>query len=183
MKAQSRFVVSVAALLLTAVTAWASIRTDYDHNADFAHYKTYSFGKILIMPSNGLWDERVKNAVAGQMAAKGLTQVPSGGDIVVSARGGMLSIPQLNTFYNGWGGFGGFGGWGPGGGSGMATTTMSFNEMGTLVIDMFDAKTKNQIWRGSADGTLSDKPEKVIKKLDDAVQKMFQHFPPQAKSK
>jgi hypothetical protein len=53
--------------------------------------------------------------------------------------------------------------------------------MGTLVVDMFDAKTKNQIWRGSADGTLSDKPEKVIKKLDDAVQKMFQHFPPQPK--
>jgi hypothetical protein len=183
MNVPSRLAVSVVALLLTAVTAWANVRTDYDHNTKFTQYKTYSFGKILIVPSSGLWDDRVKSAVAGQMTAKGLTEVPSGGDIVISARGGMLSIPQLNTFYDGWGGFGGFGGWGPGGGSGVATTTMSFNEMGTLVVEMFDAKTKNQIWRGSADGTLSDKPEKVIKKLDDAVQKMFRQFPPQAKNK
>jgi hypothetical protein len=179
MKIQSRFALSIAALLLTAVTAWAKIRTDYDRNADFAQYKTYSFGKILIMPSNGLWEDRVKNAVAAQMAAKGLTQVPSDGDIVVSVRGGMLSVPQLDTFYSGFGGFGGFGG--PGGGSGMATTTMSLNEMGTLVVDMFDAKTKNLIWQGTASGTLSDKPEKVMKKLDNVVQKMFQQFPPGAK--
>jgi NADPH:quinone reductase-like Zn-dependent oxidoreductase len=177
MKVQSRFAVSIAALLLTAITAWANITTDYDHHVDFAHYKTYSFGKILT--GDGLWDDRVKDAVAGQMAAKGLTQVASGGDVVVCARGVMLSLPQLNTFYDGFRGWGGFG-W-PGGGSGMATTTMSFNEMGTLVIDMFDAHTKKQIWRGTASGTLSDKPEKVIKKLDDAVQKMFKNFPPEPK--
>ena len=177
MKVQSRFAISIAALLLKAITTWANITTDYDHHADFAHYKTYSFGKILT--GDGLWDDRLKAAVAGQMAAKGLTEVRSGGDVVVSVRGGALSVPELNTFYNG---FGGVGGWGPwGGGSGMATTTMSFNEMGTLVVDMFDASTRKQIWRGTASGTLSDKPEKVIKKLDDAVQKMFKNFPPEPK--
>ena len=177
MKVQSRFALFIGALLLTAIAAWANITTDYDHQVNFAHYKTYSFGKILT--GDGLWDDRVKNAVAGQMAAKGLTQVPSGGDVVVYARGGMLSLPQLNTFYDGFGGWGGFG-W-PGGGSGMASTTMSFQEMGTLVIDMFDASTKKQVWRGSASGTLSDKQEKVIKKLDDVVQKMFKNFPPEPK--
>jgi hypothetical protein len=176
MRVQSRFALSIAALLLTAITAWATITTDYDHQVDFARYKTYSWGKVLT--GNGLWDDRVKNAIAGQLTAKGLTEMPSGGDVVVYARGGMLSLPQLNTFYDG---FGGFGGWGFGGRSGMATTTMSFNEMGTLVVDMFDARTKNQIWQGKAGGTLSDKPEKVIKKLDSVVQKMFQHFPPQSK--
>jgi hypothetical protein len=179
MKTKSRFAVSIAVLLLTAATAWANISTDYDHHVDFAHYKTYSFGKVRT--GSDLWDDRVKDAVAGQLASKGLTQVPSGGDAVVYARGGMFSVPELNTFYDG---FGGFGGWGPWGGrSGMATTTMSFNEMGTLVVDMFDASTKKQIWRGTASGTLSEKPEKVIKKLDDAVQKMFQHFPPAPRNK
>jgi hypothetical protein len=107
MRVQSRFALSIAALLLTAITAWATITTDYDHQVDFARYKTYSWGKVLT--GNGLWDDRVKNAIAGQLTAKGLTEMPSGGDVVVYARGAMLSLPQLNTFYDGFGGFGGLG--------------------------------------------------------------------------
>jgi hypothetical protein len=179
MKVQSRFALSIVALLLTALTAWATINTDYDHHVDFAHYKTYSWGKIRT--GDGLFDDRVKDAIAGQMAAKGLTEAPSGGDVIVSARAGMFSVPELNTFYNGFGGWGGFGGGPWGGGLGMATTTMSFDQIGTLFVDMFDAKTKNLIWRGTASGTLSDKPGKVTKKLDSVVQKMFQRYPPGAK--
>jgi hypothetical protein len=43
---------------------------------------------------------------------------------------------------------------------------------------MFDTTTKQLIWRGSATDLLSDKPEKNISKLNKAVQKMFEHFPP-----
>ena len=76
MKLQKRFALSLAGLLLTAVTAWAGVTTDYNRNANFAQYKTYSWGKI--QTANGLWDERVEDAVAAQLAAKGLTEVPSG---------------------------------------------------------------------------------------------------------
>jgi hypothetical protein len=84
MKVQKRFAVAVAGFLPAAVSAKAGVTTGDDHNADFAHYKTYSWGKI--QTANGLWDSRVIDAVAVQLAAKDLTEVPSGGDVVVAAR-------------------------------------------------------------------------------------------------
>ena len=54
--------------------------------------------------------------------------------------------------------------------------------LGTLVVDLFDSKTKTLIWRGSASDTLSDKSDKNIKHLDTAVDKLFEHFPPGEKN-
>jgi hypothetical protein len=46
---------------------------------------------------------------------------------------------------------------------------------------MYDGKTEKLLWRGSAEGTLSDKAAKNENKLGKAVAKMFQHFPPELK--
>ena len=165
MKVQKRFAFLLAGLLLTAVTAWAGVSTDYDHNADFARYKTYSWGKVQTV--DGLWDERVRSAIATQMAAKGLTEVPSGGDVVVAARDAIHNQQQLNTFYDGFGGRRWFGG------MGMSTTTVDNYKVGTLIVEMFDGASKNLIWRGAASNTLSDNADKNIKSLDKNVQKMF----------
>jgi hypothetical protein len=61
---------------------------------------------------------------------------------------------------------------------GSATTTESEYVVGTLVVDIFDAKTKNLMWRGIAQDELSDKPEKNIKKVAKASDKLFKDFPP-----
>ena len=88
----------------------------------------------------------------------------------------------LDTFYDGFGG-----GWGwrrfGGGGFGEATTTSDTYKVGTVVIDLFDARTKQLIWRGAASDTLSDNSDKNIKNLDEGVDKMFNHFPPSATKK
>jgi Domain of unknown function (DUF4136) len=74
------------------------------------------------------------------------------------------------------------GGWGwrrfGGGGFGDSTTTEQDYEVGTLVVDLYDTKTKQLIWRGSAEDTLSDKATKNEKNLDKGVAKMFKAFPP-----
>jgi uncharacterized protein DUF4136 len=173
MKVQRRFALSIAGLLLTAVTAWAGITTDYDHNVNFAQTKTYTWGKI--QTANGLWDERVKNAVASHLAAKGWTEVPSGAEVVVAARDAIHNQQQLNTFYDG------FGGRRFGGGMGMSTTTVDTYKVGTLIVEMFDGQSKNLIWRSAASNTLSSNADKNIKSLDKNVQKMFEHFPPEPK--
>jgi len=49
-----------------------------------------------------------------------------------------------------------------------------------LVIDLYDAKTKQLIWRGSAQDTVSDKAAKNEKNLDRGVAKMFKEFPPES---
>src|ERR1700730_1878367 len=170
-----------AAIVCTAfiLTALASVfaqhvKTDFDHQANFSQYKTYSWQEIK--PANSLWDARIKNAVDAQLAAKGWTRVDSGGDVAIVAIKTTQTQKSLQTFYDG---FGGGWRWRGFGGMGEATTTEQDYKEGTLVVDMYDAKTKQLIWRGSADDTLSNKAEKNEKNLEKGVAKMFKKFPPE----
>ncbi len=158
----------IIATVLLGVAAWASVTTDYDRSANFANYKTYSWGRLQAPDS--MWEQRVKNAINSQLAAKGWTQVPSGGDVVVNALGIAHLERQGNVSWNGMGPWGG-------GAFGTATATPSTYPVGTLVIQMFDAKSKNLIWRGISSETLSEKSNKDTKKLDKDVDKMFKNFP------
>ena len=176
MKPIRRTAVCTLVFLVMLGTAFAQhVQTDFDHQANFSQYKTYSWQEIK--PANSLWDARIKNAVDAQLAAKGWTQVDSGGDVAVVAVKTSKTQRTLQTFYDGFGG-----GWGwrrfGGGGFGDATTTEQDYKVGTLVIDLYDAKTKQLIWRGSAQDTLSDKATKNEKNLDKGVAKMFKKFPP-----
>jgi uncharacterized protein DUF4136 len=172
MRIQNRLAIALAGVLLSGIAALAGVKTDYDHNLDFARYHTYSWGKV--QTANSLWDQRLKEAVDSQLAAKGWTEVPSGGEVVVAARDAIHDQQELNTFYDGFGGrrFGGFG---------TATTTVDTERIGTLIVEMFDGQSKNLIWHGSASDTLSNNPDKNIKTLDNNVHKMFEHFPPEPK--
>ena len=49
---------------------------------------------------------------------------------------------------------------------------------GTMVLDIFDAKTKQLLWRGTGSDELSDKADKNQKKIAKATEKMFKNFPP-----
>lgn len=148
--------------------------TDFDHHANFAQYKTYSWQEIK--PANSLWDSRIKNAVDAQLSAKGWTQVDHDGDVSIVAVKMTKTQRTLQTFYDGFGG--GWGWQGFGGGFGDTTTTEHDYKEGTLVVDMYDAKSKQLIWRGSTEDALSDKPEKNEKNLVKGVEKMFKGFPP-----
>ena len=175
MNVQRTIFASVGIAFLCATASFAQdVKTDYDRAADFNRYKTYSWEKV--QTQDPLWVDRIKEAVNGALTAKGLTPVDSGGDVAIVAIEMTKNQQNLNTFYNGFGG-----GWRWGGGFGDATTTVDNYKVGTLVVDLFDAKTKKIIWRGSSSDTLSDKSDKNIKNLDKGVQKMFDHFPPDVK--
>jgi len=174
-KTQNSIFLSVAMFFVfTAASFGQQVKTDYDHSANFNQYKTYSWEKV--QTKDPLLVERIKNAVNAALAAKGWTQVDAGGDVSVVAMEIARNQQTLNTFYDGFGG-----GWRWGGGFGDATTTTETYKVGTLVVDLFDTKTKNLIWRGSSSDTLSDNSDKNTKNLDKGVQKMFAHFPPQPK--
>jgi hypothetical protein len=172
MKVQTIFFSIVMFFALTAASLAQQVKTDYDHNANFSQYKTYSWEKV--QTRDPLLVDRIKDAVNGVLSAKGWTQVDSGGDVSIAAIEITQNKQDLNTFYDGFGGrrFGGFG---------DATTTTETYKVGDLVVNLFDAKTKNLIWRGSSSDTLSNNADKNTKSLDKGVQKMFAHFPPQAK--
>jgi hypothetical protein len=167
------FFAIVTFVVLTAASFAQQVKTDYDHNSNFGQYKTYSWEKV--QTQDPLLVDRIKDAVNRALAAKGWTQVESGGDVCVMAVEITRNQQTLNTFYDG---FGGGWRWRGFGGFGDATTTTETYQVGTLVVDLFDAKAKNLIWRGSSSDTLSNNADKNTKNLDKGVEKMFAHFPP-----
>lgn len=120
---------------------------------------------------------RHKNAVNASLSAKGWAQVDSGGDISIIAIEMTREQQTLNTFYDG---FGGGWHWRGFGDLGEATTTTETYRVGTLVVDLFDTKTRNLVWRGTASDTISNNSNKNINNLDKGVEKMFKQFPPRS---
>lgn len=168
------------ALLFAGAVSAQEVKTDYDRSANFRQYKTYSWEQVKT--KDALDVDRIKNAVNVTLMAKGWTQVESGGDVSIVAMEITRNQQTLNTFYNGFGG-----GWGwrrfGGGGLGEATTTTETYKVGTVVVDLFDSKTKQLIWRGATSDTLSNNSDKNIKNLDKGVEKMFKNFPPGSSKK
>lgn len=176
MKMPKKVIVLIGLALFLASASFAEqVKTDYDRTANFSRYKTYSWEKV--QTPDPLWVDRIKAAVNGALAAKGWTQMESGGDISIVAMEINRNHQTLNTYYDD---FGGGWRWRGFGGFGESTTTSETYTVGTLVVDLFDAKTKMLVWRGVSSDMLSDKSDKNIKNLNKGVEKMFQHFPPNA---
>jgi len=176
MKLQGVLLVLMGMMFLVAGRSSAEqVKTDYDRNTNFGQYKTYSWERV--QTQDPLMVDRIKSAVNGSLAAKGLTEVQSGGDISIVAMEVTHNQQTLDTFYNNFGGGRRFGG------VGDATTTTETYKVGTLVVDLVDTTTKKLVWRGSASDTLSDKSEKNIDNLDKGVVKMFKKFPPDPSKK
>lgn len=170
------------ALLSAGASSAEQVKTDYDRNADFSRYKTYSWQNVHT--ENPLSVDRIKAAVNAALAAKGWTQTESGGDVSIMAMEMDQAHQRLNTYYDNFGGGWGWRGWGGLGDEfGESTTTEQTYTVGTLVVDLYDAQTKHLIWRGSASDTLSSRSGKNIRNLDKGVDKMFDRFPPETPKK
>jgi hypothetical protein len=190
MKGLQRLVFAVALSGMMTVIPGAlaqQVSTDYDHTANFETYHTFSFYKVKT--ANPLFEQRVKDAITADLQRKGWQMVPTGGDIAITAIGDVQQQQEYTTFYDDIGGFGygyrgwggRWGGWGGGwrGGPGSATTTQTTIPVGTLMVDFYDTRSKNLVFRGRATDQLHVKhTEKNIDIVNKSVDKMFDHFPP-----
>ena len=162
----------VAATLLLTSAAWASVSVDFDVRVNFAAYKTYSWKHVQTV--DPLWDQRVKEAIDGRLAEAGWTEVPSGGDVLVSAIG--VARPE-RTFAGtrtefqraSWGDYG----------SGFGATAVGKRRfaVGTLVVDLFDGRSNLLVLRAVATKAIASNPHERFGKLDREVRNMFAHFP------
>jgi hypothetical protein len=110
---------SLVGIALVCVTASFAqqVKTDYDRSTDFSRYKTYSWEQV--QTQDPLWVDRIKTAVNSALAAKGWTQVDSGGNVSIMAMEMTQNHQTLDTYYDS---FGGGWGWGRrfgGGGEGF----------------------------------------------------------------
>ena len=146
---------------------------DWDKNADFGKYRTFSWkrtGEIR----DPIWERRIEGVLEDELAKKGLTPAPDG-DLQVVAHPRLSKETRIDTYNTGWGY-----GWGPGWGPSM--TTVQEIPVGTLVIDLVDAKKKELVWRAVASDTLNTDPSRSNEEREQAlrrvVAKLFEGYPP-----
>ena len=168
-----RFAMVVMAALIGSAAYAQDVKVDFDKAFDFSTVKTFTV-KIGTSWNNPLSEARFVKEFEQTLTEKGWKKDDANPDAVVVLHGATQMKKSLNTFYSGMGGYR----WR---GMGTATTTVNEYTVGTLVVDIFEAKSKALIWRGVAQDELSDKTEKNIKKLAKASDKLFKDFPPGSK--
>ncbi len=173
MKPNSRFFARPAALVATGLalllgtaactTSRVGVSNDFDHAVNFRAYKTWSWYPKQQADTQGgpakgyesFVDQRIRAAVAADLASKGLTEVAQGQapDVFVAYSARVENQQQTSPYYNGLGypyGYGyGYGGYG----RGYAPVTQY--KAGTVIIDIVDARRKELAWRGTGMAALN----------------------------
>ena len=175
-------------MVLSGCGSGISVTNDWDPGVDFSAFSTFA---VLDEAAGGsgidqLIQNRIKGSIASTLQAKGMRQVDNADDADVAV-GWQLTTDQRSSFSTvstGWGGYGwGRGGWYGGSSMGMTTsrTTETRYEVGTLVIAMFDPKKEEMMFTATGSKTLSSgnlSPEESQKRIDEAVAKILEDFPP-----
>lgn len=163
---------TTASLVLLGTIAFAqSVTYDFDRAANFSRYKTYAWVRGTDL-NDELNHRRIVTAVDAQLALDGLSKVEATAnpDVLVAYHASFDENLQITGFATGWGPRFGRSG----------TATASEILVGTLVVDVIDADTKNVVWRGTATKELdaNAKPEKRDKNINKAAEKLFKNYPP-----
>lgn len=184
---KTRLLAGLAALVLMPALALAQKTSyDYDKTANFAGFKTYA-QKEGTPVGQQMIDDRIAAAIDAAMAAKGFAKATANPDVFVVYHMAFDKQKDISTFSTGYGGgYGPYGwGWGGGWGGGMGTSTTQVRDIliGTLVIDIADAKKGQVAWRGMGvkEVDTQAKPEKRDKSITNAVNKIFNNYPPKQK--
>jgi hypothetical protein len=169
----------IAGILLVPAFAFAQKTSyDYDKAANFGAFKTFAL-KDGTKVGDPLIDGRIVSAIESELTAKGLTKTEASPDVTVAYHIAFDKEKDISAWSTGGGPYRYR--WGPGWGS----TEVRVSEIlvGTLVIDMADAKKSELVWRGIGvkEVDTQAKPEKRDKNIQGAVQKILKNYPPKTK--
>lgn len=176
-------------MIFTISCSSVKVHSDFDGSVDFTKFKTLEYmgwaeesDKIL----NQLQRDRIEKAFGKEFESRGYTGVEENGDIVVSL---FIVVDQKTsvtayTNHYGMGGYGYGAGWGWGyGGMGMSASTTTYSESdyleGTLVLDVFDSKTKKLIWQSVGQKTIDENPKNSERNTAYVAEKMMKPYPVQ----
>ncbi len=189
MKNPIKIFTSLVVFLFAYNLSFAQVNSDYDKSTDFSKYKTYTFAgwqKNSDQLLNDLDKKRVLEAFKAEFASRNMTLVTENGDAAVSLYLVIDNKTSTTAYTNYTGGMGygaGMGrGWGMGvGGVGIGSSTTTYSnddyKEGTLVVDLYDATSKNLIWQGTLQSVVSDKTSKRDKTIPKKVGKLMGKFP------
>lgn len=177
-----KWVFLLSLLLIVAVgrAAAQNASANYDKNLDFSKFKTYKWVNIEnAQHLDDLTADQLAGTVETELAKKGLKKSQTDNvDLFIGyqvARGKEKQVSQYNL--------GATYGSAAGATSGTAGATTTVVHTGLLVLDMYDAQTKQLVWRGVVANAIDAdaKPEKKQKHMDQGVAKLLKDYPPQKK--
>jgi hypothetical protein len=180
MKAFMRVLAAASFVAVTAAPVIAqSLTVDYDHTVDFRKLKTYSWGKVHATDPSV--ENRITIALDRDMKGRYMTEVGSGGDVSITAVEATKDKQEFADFYSG---LNGAYNWQRPWGSGFldSQATPADVPVDTLIIDMYDSKTHNLLWRGTITepaGVGSE--DKKSQRIDKAVTDLISKYPPKFK--
>ena len=178
-----RSLLSVLALPLVLGTAGCAsgptIRVDMDAKANMKAYRTFAFFEAQSTDTGAytsLLSSRMRDATRKQLESKGYAYSESEPDLRVNFHLKIVDKQQIRS--SGGGGFYGYRSGYYGTWSGYPyVDTVEYRD-GTLSIDLVDAKRKQLVWQGVAEGEVSDEAQKNPgPAIDKVVAKIFSNFP------
>ena len=169
--------VLLAALLPAACATNPRVQTDRSPDADFSTYRTYAWREEPATQSP-LVRQRIVAAVDRALAAKGWHPVREpDADILVVAHVTSREEETLETIYESqqWRGWQ----WNDVPGTADARTVSRIDRytIGTLIVDLFDARTHRAVWRAVAEGTVPPSAAKINATIDETMPRMFDGLP------
>ena len=124
--------------------------------------------------SDTLNHARVVRGIDAALVGKGLARVEPGAnpDVLVTYHASFDRNLEINGWAQGMGPFGL--------GDRFGSATVQPVLVGTLIVDISDARTRAIVWRSLASSDIrpTDKPESRDKKIAKAMEKMFKTYPP-----
>jgi hypothetical protein len=159
--------------LLGTMALAQSVTYDYDRSAGFSTYRTYAWTRGT-EPTDELNHASVVRAIDAALATKGLKSVKpdASPDLVVAYHASFDRGLEIT------GSVGAREPFGLGDDAEEAAPVQPV-AVGTLVVDISDARTHAIVWRSLADTDIrpADKPESRDKKIVKATRKMFKSYP------
>ncbi len=170
----NKSIVMMTVLLLAALPAAAQkIYVDWDRAANFNSFKTFAWAETAptsLEANYPLVHSLIKNAIEYEMASGGLVEKTDDPDLYVTYHTSSNESVQFMTTSFGYS-YGPY--WGGSGASSAMTTSWA---KGTLVVDIWDARKKEAVFRGSASKVLSEDPNKALKQIDASITKIADKF-------
>lgn len=147
--------------------------SDFKSDHDFTPYKTYNFMKWKEANNryiNGINKDRILSAIDKEMASRGYTKSPNPDimlnvNVIIEERKGT----QAYTTY--------MGGYYTPIGYGVTTYQEYTYLVGSLIIDIFDNKTKSQVWHGAAMGEVDQEKERTESKINTVINRILKRYP------
>lgn len=166
--------VMMTAVLLAALPAAAQkVFVDWDRAANFESFKTFAWAETAptsLEANYPLVHSLIKNAVEYELASGGLIEDTDDPDLYVTYHTSTKESVQFLTTSFGYS-------YGPyWGGSGASSGMVNTWAKGTLVIDIWDAREQQAVFRGTASKVFSEDPNKALKQVDSSITKIAEKF-------